>query len=71
MAKKAAGTAPVQASLNNEDKMRALDAALSQIEKQYGSLKEQKLTMSELEASLADGEALLTRLAAEAKEASP
>ena len=41
----------------------------AQIEKQYGSLKEQKLTMSELEASLADGEALLTRLAAEAKEA--
>ena len=36
MAKKAAGTAQVQAGLNNEDKMRALDAALSQIEKQYG-----------------------------------
>ena len=36
MAKKAAGTAQVQTGLNNEDKMRALDAALSQIEKQYG-----------------------------------
>ena len=36
MAKKAAGTAQVQSGLNNEDKMRALDAALSQIEKQYG-----------------------------------
>ena len=36
MAKKAAGPAPVPTNMNNDDKMRALDAALSQIEKQYG-----------------------------------
>ena len=36
MAKKAASTVSVAATTDNQDKMRALDAALSQIEKQYG-----------------------------------
>ena len=36
MAKKAVSSAPAAAGTNNQDKMRALDAALSQIEKQYG-----------------------------------
>ena len=36
MAKKTAGTVPAAAGMGNQDKMRALDAALSQIEKQYG-----------------------------------
>ncbi len=36
MAKKASGQTPVPSNMNNDDKMRALDAALSQIEKQYG-----------------------------------
>ncbi len=36
MARKAAGTVSAAADTQNPDKMRALDAALSQIEKQYG-----------------------------------
>ena len=36
MAKRTAGAAPAAAEVQNSDKMRALDAALSQIEKQYG-----------------------------------
>ena len=36
MARKAAGTAQAAPDMNSSDKMRALDAALSQIEKQYG-----------------------------------
>ena len=36
MAKKTAGTISTTADTQNQDKMRALDAALSQIEKQYG-----------------------------------
>ena len=36
MARKAAGTVSAAADKQNPDKMRALDAALSQIEKQYG-----------------------------------
>ena len=36
MAKRTAGAAPAGAEVQNSDKMRALDAALSQIEKQYG-----------------------------------
>ena len=36
MARKAAPAAPAASDTHNQDKMRALDAALSQIEKQYG-----------------------------------